>query len=276
MRFSDFYRTSRYGRFPQEHRSTTNGILRAFIVDQQPHDFTDEPCQDWVLGLPMRASCATRFDYGDGWRRSRRGKGDLLLVPPNTEVKYEVQGPTRLLVVTWSDDALRAVDAEIFGGPDMAFRSLFERYVRNVMVERVCKAIWHDLAIPDEAARIFLDAAIVQLAGSLLRCASLVECQRPVRRADIRRAVAFIQENYTRDISLAEIAAEADLSMFHFSRAFRLQMGQSPFSYVQSRRLEAAEAMLKQPQVDLDDIARRSGFQNVRRLRAAIRSTSRG
>jgi AraC family transcriptional regulator len=270
--FADFYRQSQYGRFPQEHRGTSNGSMRAFIVDQQAHSFTDPACDEWILGLPLRASCMTRFDFGDGWRRSRRGRGDALLVPPRTEVRYEITGPTRLLIVTWNDADLRALDQDLFGGEKLPFRAMTNRYVRNVLVERVCKGIWYDLAMQDDASRIFLDAALLQLAGSLLRCSSMIERQQPGKRGDIRRAVEFIRENYTRDLSLAEIATEARLSVFHFAREFRLEIGQSPYSYLQSRRLEAAEALLRRPEVDLDDVAQRSGFQNVRRLRAAIRA----
>eukprot|EP01036_Dinobryon_divergens_P060525 gene60525-80715_t len=122
--FADFYRSSAYSQFPQEHRTHLWSQFHGFVVDQQPHDFTDIASTDWVLGLPLKASCPTRFDYGEGWKQRPRSRGDFLLVPPGTEVRYEIAGPTRLLVLTWSGGLLTDLDDELFAHEEAALRPL--------------------------------------------------------------------------------------------------------------------------------------------------------
>lgn len=271
--FAEFYRSGAHAPFPQEHRQNQTRDLQLFTVDQGPHDLADAAYRGWILGLALRASCQTRFDYGHGWRQARRGGGDALLVPPNTEVRYAISGPTRLLVVTWAEAVWRELDPELFETPDV-LSPLFERYFRSTQLEALCKGIWLDLARNDQASRLLLSSAPAQLAGTLLRCANSPVLRQRHRRADIRRALAYIQDNLATDMSLADIARAAGLSAFHFSREFHIQTGQAPISYVRAKRLELAEAMMTRPNADMHDIARRSGFGTLRRLRDAMKRKS--
>ncbi len=268
--FAEFYRTSAYGRFPQEHRSSERLGLKAFVVDQQAHDLTDAPCRDWVLGLPIRANSASRFNYGDGWRRARRARGDILLVPPATEVGYSYEGPTKLLVMTWDAALLERLDPEAFRNSEERLRPLFARYFKNAPIEMACRAIWLELVRTDPAARLMLDAAITQLAAALLRAADIKAAMPSRSRADIRRALAYIDAHFRQDISLADLAREANLSVFHFAREFRLQTGASPYQYVQRTRALAARRALTSGHAGLETVASTTGFGSVRRMREAI------
>lgn len=271
--FAEFYRTGPHSAFPQEHRQNAARDIQLFIVDQEPHDLTDAAFQGWILGLPLRASCLTKFDFGNGWHQARRGRGDALLVPPNTQVKYSISGPTRLLVVTWTKSAWSAIAHDVFDDPE-ALSPLFERYFQNTQLEVLCKSIWSEMARNDDPSMLMLSSAAAQLAGTLLRCANSPALSKKSRRADIRRAIAFIQDNLTHDISLTEIAAASGLSAFHFSREFRIQTGFSPINYVQYKRLELAETLIRQTSYQLDEIASRSGFVTARRLRDAMKRKS--
>ncbi len=268
--FAEFYRTSAYGRFPQEHRSSERSGVKAFVVEQQAHDLTDAPCRDWVLGLPIRADSASRFNYGDGWRRARRGRGDILLVPPATEVSYSYEGPTKLLVLTWDAALLERLDPETFRDGTERLSPLFARYFRNGPVEMACKAIWLELARTDTAARLMLDSAIIQLAAALLRAADIKAATPARSRADIRRALAYVEANFHKDISLVDLAREANLSVFHFSREFRLQTGVSPYQHVQRTRALAARRALAAANASPDMVASTTGFASVRRMRETM------
>jgi AraC family transcriptional regulator len=60
----------------------------------------------------------------------------------------------------------------------------------------------------------------------------------------VTRALWFIESHFAEEISLADIAAMADVSRFHMSRAFGLGTGWSVMRYVRGRRLtEAARAL---------------------------------
>lgn len=274
--FAEFYRSSAYARFPQEHRSHPWSGFKAFVVDQKPHDFTDVASSDWVLGLPLRAACPTRFDYGDGWRQRKRGRGDFLLVPPGTEVRYEIAGPTRLLVLTWAGGMLTDLDDELFGDEEAALRPLIGCYFKNNVVEAVCRTLWIEMARHDAASRLFLDSAMSQLAGSLLRCAARQTEKTTYRRVEIRRVLAYIEGNLERDLSLKELSAVAGLSLFHFVREFHAQIGESPYRFVQRRRAERSLRLLARKDMPAEEIARQSGFSSLRAMRSHMRRHGRG
>lgn len=271
LSFADFYKSSAYAQFPQEHRSHLWSGFRAFVVNQQAHDFTDLPSSDWVLGLPLRAACPTRFDYGDGWKQRKRDRGDFLLVPPGTEVRYEIAGPTRLLVLTWAGGTLTNLDDELFADEAAALGPLVGRYFKCNGVEAVCRSIWVEMARTDDASRLFLDSALSQLAGSLLRCAARHREKSTHRRIEVRRVVAHIEDNLEKELSLKDLAAMAGLSLFHFAREFQAQVGDPPYRFIQKRRTERCLQLMQRKDLSPEEIARRSGFTSVRTMRGLLR-----
>lgn len=78
----------------------------------------------------------------------------------------------------------------------------------------------------------------------------------------LNRVVEFIDANLENDISLADLATVADLSAFHFSRAFRKSTGKTPQQYVMQQRLERAKVLLARPDLPIVEVSLRSGFKN--------------
>lgn len=74
------------------------------------------------------------------------------------------------------------------------------------------------------------------------------------------RVLDFIEARLASDISLDDLAAEACLSPFHFSRQFRATMGVGPHSYVTGRRVQAARNKLALKSSTLLEIALDTGF----------------
>ncbi|MDQ3749321.1 MAG: AraC family transcriptional regulator [Acidobacteriota bacterium] len=78
----------------------------------------------------------------------------------------------------------------------------------------------------------------------------------------LRRAKEFITENLEEDLSLAEIAAAADLSQYHFARAFRKSTGFTPQQYLMQQRIERAKELLAKDDLPIVEISLRAGFKN--------------
>ncbi len=82
----------------------------------------------------------------------------------------------------------------------------------------------------------------------------------PADVAAIRRAIAYIEDNPDRAISLGELAAAAGLSRFHFSRLFKHHLGLSPARYVERTRIEQAKALIINAEMSLAGVAQAVGF----------------
>ena len=60
--------------------------------------------------------------------------------------------------------------------------------------------------------------------------------------------------------SLGELAAEANLSVFHFAREFRHSVGHTPYGYMLQRRLDRAQHMVVRSRLPLARVGMLSGF----------------
>ena len=61
----------------------------------------------------------------------------------------------------------------------------------------------------------------------------------------LRRARDLIDRDYAQPLDVPTIAAKAFMSPAHFSRKFRAAYGESPYSYLMTRRIERASALLR-------------------------------
>ena len=87
----------------------------------------------------------------------------------------------------------------------------------------------------------------------------------------INRVKEFIGANLEADLSLADIAEVADLSRFHFARAFRKSTGQTPQQYVTEQRIERAKYLLASEDLPIVEISLQTGFKNQSHFTALFR-----
>ena len=64
--------------------------------------------------------------------------------------------------------------------------------------------------------------------------------------AHVRRARDRMDRDYAQPLHVAAIADAAHMSTAHFSRKFRAAYGETPYSYLMTRRIERAKALLRQ------------------------------
>jgi AraC family transcriptional regulator len=74
-------------------------------------------------------------------------------------------------------------------------------------------------------------------------------------RRRLTRVLDYIEVNLEGDLAIDHLATIACLSRFHFARAFKAAVGQSPHRYVSAKRLERAKALLVRGDQSLVDIA---------------------
>ena len=84
----------------------------------------------------------------------------------------------------------------------------------------------------------------------------------------VRRAEAFMRQQATASIGLADIAAAAGCSVRSLQGAFRRFRGTTPKQALQQMRLELVETELQRGEDTVTAVARRYGFSNVSRFSA--------
>lgn len=79
----------------------------------------------------------------------------------------------------------------------------------------------------------------------------------------VRRARDFIDRHYADPIELADIAAAAGYSRFHLVRAFKSAYGETPGRYLQRRRVERAQELLRVADLNVTEICHLVGFTSL-------------
>lgn len=86
----------------------------------------------------------------------------------------------------------------------------------------------------------------------------------------IQKALIHAKAHLANPLTVDELAEVAALSPRQFSRAFHAETGQTPAKAVEQIRLEAARLMIEETRHPMDQIARESGFVDIRRMREAF------
>jgi AraC family transcriptional regulator len=81
----------------------------------------------------------------------------------------------------------------------------------------------------------------------------------------------FVEGNLGRTIHLADLAARAGLSAYHFARAFKTSAGMTPRAFIEHRRVERARQLLQDTARPVAEIAIETGFGTQSRLTTVFR-----
>jgi AraC family transcriptional regulator len=86
-----------------------------------------------------------------------------------------------------------------------------------------------------------------------------------------KKVTDYIEEHLSENISLRQLAAVAQLSPYHFARAFKQSFGIPPHHYHMSRRMERAKAILEGPARSVTEVGMMLGFSETSSFTASFR-----
>lgn len=103
---------------------------------------------------------------------------------------------------------------------------------------------------------------------------SVLEYQKFHADAVVLAAQTYLEENFNRSVNLDEIAALHHVSRRTFERRFKAATGDSPLTYLQRIRIEAAKRDLECELLNLDEIAYRVGYEDPGFFRKLFRQST--
>ncbi len=84
----------------------------------------------------------------------------------------------------------------------------------------------------------------------------------PQTSALVKRAVAYLHQNYARPLSRWEIAEAIGVSEDYLSRVFSRELGLSPWDYLNRYRVNRAKELLSRTDVNIRSVAHQVGFRD--------------
>ncbi|MFI6412708.1 helix-turn-helix transcriptional regulator [Streptomyces sp. NPDC050585] len=70
----------------------------------------------------------------------------------------------------------------------------------------------------------------------------------------LRRARDLMDRDYVEPLDVPALARAAHMSAGHFSRSFRAAFGETPYSYLMTRRIERAKALLRRGDLSVTEV----------------------
>lgn len=86
--------------------------------------------------------------------------------------------------------------------------------------------------------------------------------EKRLRDFYMKEALAFIEQNYQRDISIEEMAAFCGLNRSYFGKIFRNTMGEPPQAFLLHYRMARAAQLLKESKLPISEISPQVGYAN--------------
>lgn len=205
----------------------------------------------------------------DGGRTTRRrwvpGRLELMLPGRPTLRGYRAAAPLRSVQVHLPRAAVDRTANEL-GSAAPDFEALAAAVgTGDPLVEQVMRA----LASSPHHTDLYAESAAAFLLTHLLTR----DRDRPLpgpEHAGVRAAVALMRERTADPLTVADLAAEARLSTYHFIRVFREATGETPHRYLTRLRVAQARRLLTGTGDSLDRIAARCGFSSAGSLSAAF------
>lgn len=109
-------------------------------------------------------------------------------------------------------------------------------------------------------AEVFARTLAVHLLTGFSRSAPAEAEKLSISQAKIRHLDEYIHANLASPIALADLAAQAGLSEYHFCRVFKKATRLSPYQYLLRQRVQRACAHLEKNRLSIQEIAFACGF----------------
>ncbi len=262
--FTEFYSEGRQASYVRARKSP--GAVLDFLELARPGGDMGSPAvPELVLVQDMLGGRRTRGDSGGGHFDVTSEKGHLYLAAPNFAHTISISAHHQIRKLAFPTAQWESVlDEAAGGGFSLESLRLYRGPFRSQALMSTLRNLW---ALSDEEgapSRLLARAAGCEILAELCRLsgASLAPARGGLAPWAKRRCLELMQERLSEDISLDELAAEAQLSPFHFSRMFKESVGAPPRVYLTRLRLERACELLETTDLPVTEIAFEVGYSS--------------
>lgn len=143
--------------------------------------------------------------------------------------------------------------------------------IQDGLIHQIGLALQAELRSNNVGGRLYAETMANALAVHLLRNYStegktIVNCNRDVSQHKLTLVIDYINDNLGHELSLKELAAIAQISQYHFCRAFKQMTGLSPHQYLIQQRVERAKQLLQTGEMSIGAVAIACGFAHQSHL----------
>jgi AraC family transcriptional regulator len=199
--------------------------------------------------------------------------GRMMVIPASAVISATGPGGDRQLSVCSTAAGLLPPDFD----PTDARQIALCGDVRDVRVRATMERLAAEAVAPGFAADLLVDARAASLSVDLARyfhrsrAAASVAGQGRLAAWQLRRVEDLVAGSVGKRLTVADLAAAAEVSPSHFARSFRASTGRTVHRFVEEARLARAQAMLRETNLPLKQVAAALGFSGPSSFTLAFR-----
>jgi len=217
-----------------------------------------------LLSLLVGAPLAIEWTTGGRTQRAVNEPGTIHLLPKGTCDRLVWKGRSNRVLVTLEPRLLTGALEHTAHRHDLDLEThwqLCDRHLASLIL-----VLQADMEDGCPAGRLFGESLGTAIAVYLARRYGAVRTGPPARGGlpgyRLRRVRDYIASNLDQELSLSDLAALSGASPHHFGELFRQSTGLSPHRYVLVRRIERAKELLRNPMLNVLDVAVQTGFSD--------------
>ncbi len=246
-------------------RKSSGGILDLVEVARPGGEFHRPALPNLILYQDLLGGSRVRGDAG--WRRFSvtSEKGGFYLAAPDFANTVRVDTSHRLRslsfpVAYWQ----RILDEAADGRFSMECLRLYRPSFHSLAIQSILRNLWVSADEEGLPSRLLAQAAGCAILAELCRSggAPFTPARGGLAPWARHRCLELMRARLSADISLDELAAEVQLSAFHFSRMFKQSLGVPPRAYLTRLRLEKACELLETTDLPVTEIAHEVGYSS--------------
>jgi AraC family transcriptional regulator len=189
--------------------------------------------------------------------------GSFRYLPPNQKHADVFKESTRCLVIEIEPESLARVqkDSKVLERPGE---------IRSVVSAWLAQRLYHEFQQGDSVSPLSMEGILWEILADAARNAGASGPVRVVPRW-LRVAREYLESNFLRPLSLAEVAAVASVHRVHLSREFRRHYSTTVGEFLRRKRVEHACHLVSQTNDPLADVAMTCGFSDQSHFSATFR-----
>lgn len=252
-------------------------LARAYRDPSQAEQFTTAQSGDLLVVLVTSGTCTIESRKGRHWQQANYHPGSVgVTVPGNVSVlRWQATSaqPLESLHMHLSADLLDEVSSEL-GEKDSWSRRLPDALLLDdPLIAAAGQAVGR--ALQRRAPALYADSIAHLLATHLLYGAepdNLTGAPPAVLgETAIRRITTYMHEHLHEDVSLDDLAGEANVSKYHLVRSFNKSTGFTPHRYLVHLRMNRASDLLRDTGQPVLQISMACGYRSPGQFTAAFR-----
>ncbi len=210
---------------------------------------------------------------GGLWRDASLNEGDLCIATHGEFRSVVWRNSYELLLISISPLLMAEVSRQ--AGSVRPVELAAQIAFRDLNIENICRLLLADTVAGAPAGPLYGEHLACSLTMYLAEQFGQVGKQAHITGSSLpgpvlKRVCELIEARLNTPIGLQDLAREANMSLFYFSRIFRNSTGKSPYHYLTQRRIERAKEMLSRG-CSVEEVARASGFSSPSHLGSLFR-----